>query len=1182
MSEPQSYQDAFPALAPAKTTTSSAWTAARSRPALRPSTVVEHVVIPVAEQSGDFGGASKTTQQIQSIRDRYRVVIDSSASDGNLTLMVSGSRDAVTKAKKDLLELLQTQVTMDVLVPREHHGSIIGKKGATLQGICNKFSVRIFMPKEAEESDKIVVKGTTANCKLAAKEILAISTEKAKRDRQVLAIPKAYHPLVAGFENSTIKQIEASTGARIHVPPPGNPKNEIVVSGDRDPVAVAVSQLTAIYNEKVQTCGELTAKIPKTQHRFVIGPGGSNLKEIFKTTGVVVEVPPPDEDSDCLILRGNKDKLVVALTGVYELANKVAVEVIPIPRWLHKHLIGKGGENMKKLKQEKPEVRIQFQESRDEVQIEGPPADVKIVQASLQALATQLQATMTFDTVPCDPRFHPHVIGQRGKTINEIKAKTGAHVIIPRDEDKLAVKSKDIRIEGTPEGVAAAKEILTALIARVANQTSVDIVVPQRLHSQVIGPGGSGLNALKEGCPTISVDFPSRSKNSDIIGVRGDKAEVATFERKLKARAKQIALENYTEDVHIFQQFHKAVIGKGGATIKALREETQTRINLPPADTDSDYITVIGLEKNVRAAAAKLLELQREMADIQEETLDIDRKYHKIIAGKQNGTVEGLMQDLGVQIILPHKGSTIKIRGPSDKVPTAVLMVKEFAVDVALNFQEVEVTVPQRFHPHLIGKNGARLTAICEETGVKRINIPKKSARSDTVVIVGTADNCAKAKLAIEKRVKELEAVVNKTVDLDPKFFGTLIKSRFANDLAQELGGVRIRFPPQAAEGEETSSTVEVIGALDDVDTAIERLKARVDVLERTVTEDFVTIAANIPSICGAKGVNIQEITKSCDVRLDLPPRSSSADDSKAEKVIKITGVPEACEAAKEALQALVPIEEVYPLEAKFHRFVIGAKGAGISEIQRTCNVRLEIPKGDAPADQIVIRGLKEDIEAAKAALQAKQPEYDEALAKNNEMVIEVPQKYHVRIIGRAGAEINALRKKHDVRLDLPKEGDSIKLTGYPANCQACADDIQAKVSAFMSEVEREVEIHHSIHNRIIGARGARLRELQKEFGVRINIPKEGDMIMVTGQEENVDNCAEHLYTLQEEHMDDIEDYIEMQRHMAPPPVPQQKAKAQPKKFEVTGGPWEFPSLGGDSTPAPAAAKPKGVWGQRQ
>lgn len=51
------------------------------------------------------------------------------------------------------------------------------------------------------------------------------------------------------------------------MPPPSKEIDEITVSGDKAGVARAVAELTAIYEDKRRTCGELTANIKKTQHK---------------------------------------------------------------------------------------------------------------------------------------------------------------------------------------------------------------------------------------------------------------------------------------------------------------------------------------------------------------------------------------------------------------------------------------------------------------------------------------------------------------------------------------------------------------------------------------------------------------------------------------------------------------------------------------------------------------------------------------------------------------------------------------------------------------------------------------------------------------------------------------------------------------------------------------------------
>ena len=72
-------------------------------------------------------------------------------------------------------------------------------------------------------------------------------------------------------------------------------------------------------------------------------------------------------------------------------------------------------------------------------------------------------------------------------------------------------------------------------------------------------------------------------------------------------------VSNYQAQVHIFKQFHKNIIGKGGATIRAIRDETDTKIDLPSESSDSDVITITGRKENVDRAKAKIEDIQKEL-----------------------------------------------------------------------------------------------------------------------------------------------------------------------------------------------------------------------------------------------------------------------------------------------------------------------------------------------------------------------------------------------------------------------------------------------------------------------------------------------------------------------------------------------------------------------------------------
>lgn len=98
-------------------------------------------------------------------------------------------------------------------------------------------------------------------------------------------------------------------------------------------------------------------------------------------------------------------------------------------------------------------------------------------------------------------------------------------------------------------------------------------------------------------------------------------------------------IENsFSLSVPIFKQFHKNIIGKGGANIKKvrfpvfmllfvhnrhaalkgrrfrqIREETNTKIDLPTENSNSEMIVITGKKGNCEAARERILGIQREL-----------------------------------------------------------------------------------------------------------------------------------------------------------------------------------------------------------------------------------------------------------------------------------------------------------------------------------------------------------------------------------------------------------------------------------------------------------------------------------------------------------------------------------------------------------------------------------------
>lgn len=76
-------------------------------------------------------------------------------------------------------------------------------------------------------------------------------THQDKRAVERLSLEKAFHPFIAGAHNRLVQELSLETGARISIPPSSLPKDEIVITGEKEAVALAVSRIRAIYEDKV-------------------------------------------------------------------------------------------------------------------------------------------------------------------------------------------------------------------------------------------------------------------------------------------------------------------------------------------------------------------------------------------------------------------------------------------------------------------------------------------------------------------------------------------------------------------------------------------------------------------------------------------------------------------------------------------------------------------------------------------------------------------------------------------------------------------------------------------------------------------------------------------------------------------------------------------------------------------
>ena len=72
-------------------------------------------------------------------------------------------------------------------------------------------------------------------------------------------------------------------------------------------------------------------------------------------------------------------------------------------------------------------------------------------------------------------------------------------------------------------------------------------------------------------------------------------------------------------------------------------------------------------------------------------------------------------------------------------------------------------------------------------------------------------------------------------------------------------------------------------------------------------------------------------------------------------------------------------------------------------------------------------------------------------------------------------------------------------------------------------QVSLDVTVDHRIHSRLIGSRGRAIRKIMDDYKVDIKFPSrdgsDPDVVTITGAEDNVYECQDHILNLAEEYV---------------------------------------------------------------
>ena len=785
-------------------------------------------------------------------------------SDRHVIVSIHGDEEGCRFAASEIQNIVAERTLTSSLVisniPSIYFQFLAGPRNANIAELQNQYNVRIKIPLYQSSGDLledqkkteniIIISGETEGVKKVA-SILQKHADNLKiilRDLSI-SLPKRQHRLIIGTKNSGLQEIMETTGCTIEFAPLHDPSEKVVIRGPADKLALALEKVmekASSMSVAVVSLENYDAEHARRLIRYLLASG--RLRKV-ETQHAGLQIFPPRRgatDAPIELVCRDSNVLTDALGAVQELVDSTPPSHIittQVPAAYRPRLVGKGGENIKQIKE---------------------THGVDIIMS------------------PKEEEEDDHVLlvwcGAAGAEAKKTKA-------------------KDIEAQ-----LQIVNELIKKIIRDAGDFVVQTIKVSQDLHRNLIGHKRSVLNSVlqtfsqgDEG-PTVTVIFgstaggePGKSSargnmSPDDILLRGPKTDVEKVASELKRLAEEArqakVLTSYAVELRISSQFVARVIGKGGSNVQKIKDDLNVIVDINDAQDKADagnssnatagsvLVKLKGEKKNVEEAKKRILEMTEKMASEVTEKMKIPGHVYKSVVGQAAKNIRRLEERYSVRIHLPRKGKADDAGGASTEVApeeTEITIVgdkkavqstrdeiKELVEYEKEHSNVEEFKVPAMYLRYIVGKFGRTVEKIKNDSdtridvGTRKMSDGDAAAKDEQVDIriQGTLKGVRKARHDIETLIAQFTNQVTLTVDIDQAAHRLLIGqsgSRIRETVlecekrvnagkhtqgmsAGNIGRV-VKFPPASAK----SNTVTLTGDRALLEAICEELVRQVD-----------------------------------------------------------------------------------------------------------------------------------------------------------------------------------------------------------------------------------------------------------------------------------------------------------------------------------------------------------------
>jgi len=292
-------------------------------------------------------------------------------------------------------------MTSPVEVPVEFLGSVIGTGGKIIQSIMKETGTKINVPRKGEEYPGfILVTGDQEGVNAAKAKIRFLIEEKQKKLVERVEFKAHLLPFIFGVPSSKVNE-QAQIWSEHHSIKIGQEIDRekdvaiVTLSGDRDEVRLALNEFNRLLEDQKRNIRSVSTSVPKSLHKFLIGPKGSVLLELETETGCSLIIPGADDSSDQITIIGPQSKLFKGLSAVMDKTGSVASEILFLSPNVRELLY----DRFRKQVQDLQSSSVFISWSNEGLQISGYKTQVPKVLSELENLSKTFVSNIDFQVI---------------------------------------------------------------------------------------------------------------------------------------------------------------------------------------------------------------------------------------------------------------------------------------------------------------------------------------------------------------------------------------------------------------------------------------------------------------------------------------------------------------------------------------------------------------------------------------------------------------------------------------------------------------------------------------------------------------------------------------------------------------------------------------------------------------